>query len=245
MVQCRQALATGATSSLLRLCTHRSEIVLFAQPLITGDRTVASSIGDTLQKAGFTGVPYVASDLSDSLSHAMEAIADMRSRVGLEVGLKVASVDELPGPSSVADFIQIDGRSMRCEALLLAAGGLALPVPLDRSNDATLDEWLAAAETIRAAGNRNVILCECAIRTLEYPDTTACIAAIPEIKARTHLPIMLSPGRRHRLVTWALCRAAIPAGADGIVVDVADTDYQGLYRDVDELRKVAEAAGPL
>jgi 3-deoxy-7-phosphoheptulonate synthase len=157
-----------------------------------------------------------------------------------------------------ADIIQVGSRNMQNFELLKSLGAISKPVMIKRGQSATIDEWLMAAEYVVTNGNHNVILCERGIRTFE-PKTsnTLDISAIAVLKSLTHLPIMVDParalGNRHQVIP--LARAAVAAGADGIMVEVhpfpekANSDRaRQLYPDqfsqlMKETKAIAEAIG--
>src|SRR5262249_9815056 len=121
------------------------------------------------------------------------------------------------------DVLQVGARNMQNYHLLRALGEVRKPVLLKRGMSATLEELLLSAEYIMSGGNYNVILCERGIRTFEtYLRNTLDIAAIPVIKKQSHLPILADPshgtGRRDKVAPMA--RAAVAAGADGLLIEV-------------------------
>jgi 3-deoxy-7-phosphoheptulonate synthase len=121
------------------------------------------------------------------------------------------------------DVLQVGARNMQNYHLLRALGTVDKPVLLKRGMSATIEEWLLSAEYIMSGGNYNVILCERGIRTFEtYTRNTMDIAAIPVIKKLSHLPILADPshgtGRRDKVSPMA--RAAVAAGADGLLLEV-------------------------
>ena len=131
--------------------------------------------------------------------------------------------EQVPLVATYADVLQIGARNMQNYALLHAAGESKHPVLLKRGMSATIEELLMAAEYILSHGNRRVILCERGIRTFETSTrNTTDINAIPVLKALSHLPVMLDPS--HSTGNWeyvtAVARAAIAAGADGLIVEV-------------------------
>jgi 3-deoxy-7-phosphoheptulonate synthase len=124
---------------------------------------------------------------------------------------------------SVADVLQVGARNMQNFALLSEVGKSRKPVLLKRGLSATMDELLLAAEYVLAAGNPNVILCERGIRTFETATrNTLDVAAVPVLKARTHLPVIVDPSHAggHWELVEPLALAAIAAGADGLIVEV-------------------------
>jgi 3-deoxy-7-phosphoheptulonate synthase len=120
--------------------------------------------------------------------------------------------------------LQIGTRNMHNFNLLQACGNATKkPVLLKRGWSATFNEFMLAAEYIIAAGNPNVILCERGIRTHEeYVRNTLPLATIPAVKRESHLPIVIDPsqGTGHAYMVPAMCRAAIAAGADGLIIEV-------------------------
>jgi 3-deoxy-7-phosphoheptulonate synthase len=157
-----------------------------------------------------------------------------------------------------ADILQVGARNMQNFTLLRELGRIRKPVLLKRGISATIEEWLLSAEYLLAGGNNDVILCERGIRTFEnYTRNTLDISAIPAIKSLSHLPIMADPshgtGRRDKVAPMA--RAAVAAGADGLIIEVhCDPDKalsdgaQSLYpsqfdRLMAELRIIAPAIG--
>jgi 3-deoxy-7-phosphoheptulonate synthase len=122
-----------------------------------------------------------------------------------------------------ADMLQIGTRSMQNFALLQAVGSAGKPVLLKRGMNATIEEWLMAAEYIAQRGNLDIVLCERGIRTFETATrNTLDISAVPVAQRLSHLPVIVDPshsgGRRDLVVP--LSRAAVAVGADGIIVDV-------------------------
>jgi 3-deoxy-D-arabino-heptulosonate 7-phosphate (DAHP) synthase len=121
------------------------------------------------------------------------------------------------------DVVQIGARNMQNFELLRSAGRIGKPVLLKRGLSATMEEWLMSAEYILSEGNEQVILCERGIRTFEhYTRNTLDLSAIPIIKNLTHLPVVIDPshatGLREKVSPMA--RAAIAAGADGLMIEV-------------------------
>lgn len=136
---------------------------------------------------------------------------------------EVTEPGDVPRVSAFADILSVSPRNMQHTALLRALGALRKPVLLRRGIAATVEEWLLAAEQILSGGNYDVILCESGIRTFEtYTRYTMDISAIPVVKKLSHLPILADPchatGRRDKVA--AMARAAIAAGADGLVLEV-------------------------
>src|ERR671923_44055 len=122
-----------------------------------------------------------------------------------------------------ADILQVGARNMQNFTLLRELGKSRMPVMLKRGISATIEEWLLSAEYILAGGNMNVMLCERGIRTFEsYTRNTLDISAIPVVQQLSHLPVLVDPshgtGRRDKVTPMA--RAAVAAGADGLLIEV-------------------------
>ncbi|MGL4363429.1 MAG: 3-deoxy-7-phosphoheptulonate synthase [Cellulosilyticaceae bacterium] len=146
-----------------------------------------------------------------------------REKTGLSVICEVTSISSVQTASAYVDVLQVGARNMQNFELLKAVGKTNLPIVLKRGLAATIDEWLNAAEYIMSEGNQNVILCERGIRTFETATrNTLDISAIPVIKAKSHLPIIVDPshasGKRPYIAS--LAKAAVAAGADGLMIEV-------------------------
>lgn len=153
----------------------------------------------------------------------LKLLAAARAETGLAVVTEVMSIDQVDLVAEYADVLQIGTRNMHNFNLLMAAGATRKPVMLKRGWSATLNEFLLAAEYIMSAGNTNVILCERGIRTHEtYVRNTLPLAVIPAVKRESHLPIVVDPsqGTGHAYMVPAMCRAAVAAGADGLLIEV-------------------------
>lgn len=155
----------------------------------------------------------------------------VRRETGLAVVSEATDIDVLDGVAEYADIVQIGARNMQNYTLLKHAGACGRPVLLKRGLNATLDELLLAAEYILDQGNPDVILCERGIRTfVEHSRNTLDIAILPVVKRLSHLPIIADPSHaagRGAMVP-ALARAAVAAGADGLIVEVHDHPDQAL-----------------
>jgi len=199
--------------------------------------------------------PYSFQGLGEAGLKMMRDAAD-------ENGLLVVS--EVMDPSQIeimlpyVDVLQVGARNMQNYHLLRGLGEVDKPVLLKRGMSATLEELLLSAEYIMSGGNYKVILCERGIRTFEtYLRNTLDIAAIPVIKSLSHLPIFADPshgtGRRDKVA--AMARAAVAAGADGLIIEVhpdperaLSDGVQSLYPDqftqlMKEIRLIAPAVG--
>jgi 3-deoxy-7-phosphoheptulonate synthase len=153
----------------------------------------------------------------------LEILADVRETTGMPVVTEVVDARDVAVVAEYADMLQIGTRNMANFGLLQAVGESGKPVLLKRGMTATIEEWLMAAEYVAQRGNLDVVLCERGIRTFE-PTTrnTLDISAVPIVQSTSHLPVIVDPshagGRRDLVVP--LSRAAIGAGADGVIVDV-------------------------
>ena len=199
--------------------------------------------------------PYSFQGLGKEGLRLMRAAADAHD---LLVVSEVMDHTQIPMMMDYVDVLQVGARNMQNYNLLKEVGKVPKPVLLKRGISATLEELLLSAEYIMAGGNYNVILCERGIRTFEsYTRNTLDISAIPVIKKLSHLPIIVDPshgtGRRDKVPPMA--RAAVAAGADGLLVEVHDDPEkalsdgaQALYpaqleRLMKELRMIAPAVG--
>jgi 3-deoxy-7-phosphoheptulonate synthase len=135
----------------------------------------------------------------------------------------VVATEDVELVASYADVLQVGARNMQNFRLLAACGRSARPVLLKRGIAATIDELLHAAEYVVTHGNPRVVLCERGIRTFETATrNTLDVAAVPVLKARTHLPVLVDPSHAAGDRAWVapLARAAVAAGADGLLVEV-------------------------
>ena len=194
--------------------------------------------------------PYAFQGLGEA---GLRILADVRAETGLPIVTEVIDPASVDLVSSYADMLQVGTRSMQNFALLQAVGSASKPVLLKRGMNATIEEWLMAAEYIAQRGNLDIVLCERGIRTFETATrNTLDISAVPVAQRLSHLPVIIDPshsGGRRDLVL-PLSRAAIAVGADGIIVDIhpdpaaamCDGD-QALTGD--DIRDLAEAAATL
>lgn len=153
----------------------------------------------------------------------LEILCAAREETGLPIVSELLALEHLEVFDDKVDLIQIGARNMQNFDLLKHLGQTKKPILLKRGLNATYEEWIMAAEYIMAAGNENVILCERGVRTFEsYTRNTLDLQAIPVIKTLTHLPIIIDPS--HAGGKWWLvepmAKAAVAAGADGLMVEV-------------------------
>lgn len=142
---------------------------------------------------------------------------------GLPIVTEIMSARMLERFVEDVDLIQVGARNMQNFELLKELGRTNVPVLLKRGLSATIEEWLMAAEYIMAGGNDNVILCERGIRTFEtYTRNTLDLSAIPAVKKLSHLPVIVDPS--HAAGLWwmvePMAKAAVAAGADGLIIEV-------------------------
>jgi len=172
--------------------------------------------------------PYAFQGLGES---GLKILAAVRDEVDLPIVTEVVDAHDVELVAQYADMLQVGTRNMQNFALLQAVGAVKKPVLLKRGMNATIEEWLMAAEYIAQRGNLDIVLCERGIRTFETATrNTLDISAIPVAHGLSHLPVMVDPshsgGRRELVVP--LSRAAIAAGADGILVDVHPNPAEAL-----------------
>ncbi len=153
----------------------------------------------------------------------LELLSEAGRTYGLPIISEVMSLDQVERMARSVDILQIGARNMQNFDLLKAVGKVSKPIMLKRGLSATLDELLAAAEYILAEGNPDVILCERGIRTFENSTrNTLDLSAVPVLRERTHLPIIVDPSHGVGVRRWIrpLARAAKAVGAHGIIVEV-------------------------
>ncbi|HTW19000.1 MAG TPA: 3-deoxy-7-phosphoheptulonate synthase [Mycobacteriales bacterium] len=164
--------------------------------------------------------PYAFQGLGEA---GLKILAEAKAETGLPIVTEVVDARDVDLVAEYADMLQIGTRNMQNFALLQAAGHAGKPVMLKRGMNATIEEWLMAAEYIAQRGNLDIVLCERGIRTFETAyRNTLDISAIPLVQSLSHLPVIADPshagGRRELVVP--LARASIAAGADAVMVDL-------------------------
>ena len=197
--------------------------------------------------------PYAFQGLGED---GLKILADVRSETGLPIVTEVIAPADVDLVSEYADMLQVGTRNMQNFPLLQAVGAVGKPVMLKRGMNATIEEWLMAAEYIAQRGNLQIVLCERGIRTFEKATrNTLDISAVPVAQQLSHLPVIVDPshsGGRRDLVL-PLSRAAIAVGADGIIIDVhphpesalCDGPQALMEADMRELASVAVNLPPL
>ena len=241
------------------------EVIVMAGPCSVETEEQIAAAAAAVKKAGAKilrggafkprSSPYSFQGLGEDGLRMMRAAADAE---GLKVVSEVMDVSQIELVAGYADILQVGARNMQNYTLLRELGKARTPVLLKRGIAATIEEWLLSAEYVLAGGNTDVILCERGIRTFEsYTRNTLDISAIPVIQKLSHLPIIADPshgtGLRDKVAPMA--RAAIAAGADGLIIEVhPDPDHalsdgaQSIFppqfdRLMAELRIIAPAIG--
>ena len=227
-------------------------VVLIAGPCSVESRTQLLETAHAVKEAGAHLLrggafkprtsPYSFQGLGEK---GLELLAEAREATGLPVVTEVLSPDLVPLVARYADMLQIGARNMQNFALLRAVGESGKPVLLKRGMSATLDEFLLAAEYILSAGNERVVLCERGIRTFETATrNTTDINAIPVLKHRTHLPVILDPSHStgHWEFVTPVALAGIAAGADGLIVEVHPRPEEALSDGAQSLKPERFAA---
>lgn len=214
------------------------EIHVIAGPCAVEGREQILEIARLVKDAGATMLrggafkprtsPYSFQGLQEE---GLKLLAEAREQTGLPVVTECMDIESLAVVSEFADIVQIGARNMQNFNLLKKVGKIQKPVILKRGPSSTIEEWLLAAEYIVSAGNPNVILCERGIRTFEtYTRNTLALSAVPAAKNLSHLPVFADPS--HGTGRWQLVapmsRAAIAAGADGLLVEVHPNPSEAL-----------------
>lgn len=240
-------------------------IHVMAGPCAVENRTILMSIAEKVKEAGATFIrggaykprtsPYTFQGLGEE---GLRILAEAGRATGLPVVTEVMDPRDIDVVARYADIIQIGARNMQNFRLLLEVGNTKKPVLLKRGLSATIKEWLMAAEYIMSRGNHDVILCERGIRTYEtVTRNTLDLSAIPVLKQLTHLPVVVDPS--HAVGKWNLvipmARAAVAAGADGLLIEVHTNPEEALSdgeqslkpdvfrRLMDEIRPIAGVIG--
>ncbi|MGE5672309.1 MAG: 3-deoxy-7-phosphoheptulonate synthase [Mycobacterium leprae] len=192
------------------------------QPLMEAARMVHELGAHALRAGAFKPrtSPYAFQGMGEE---GLKALANARTVTGMPIVTEVMDTRDVDLVAEYADVLQIGTRNMQNFSLLKAVGRCGRPVLLKRGMSATIEEWLMSAEYIMSEGNHNVILCERGIRTFETATrNTLDLSAVVVAKTLTHLPVVVDPshgvGKRQWVV--AMARAAVAAGADGILVEV-------------------------
>jgi 3-deoxy-7-phosphoheptulonate synthase len=238
-------------------------IGVIAGPCSVENREQILAIADVVKEAGAAGLrggafkprtsPYSFQGMKEK---GLELLAEARERTGLAIVTEVMAPEHIRMVKQYSDILQVGARNMQNYPLLEAVGEARMPVLLKRGPSATMDEFLLAAEYILRMGNPNVLLCERGIRTFEdHTRFTLPLATVPYLHQTTHLPVVVDPshGTGKASLVATMARAAVAAGADGLIVEVhpdpehaLSDGYQSLtpaaFRQLmGECRKVARA----
>jgi 3-deoxy-7-phosphoheptulonate synthase len=188
----------------------------------------------------------------------LELLARAREQFNMPVVTEVVNPQEVNLVASYADMLQIGSRNMQNFALLTDAGRSRRPVVLKRGFSCTITEWLTAADYLLAEGGNQVVLCERGIRTFEDSVRFSLdISAVPVLKRNSHLPVIVDPSHAagHYSLVPAMARAAVAAGADGLLIEVHPNPKEALVdglqslslsdfaRLMEELRTIAKSVG--
>jgi 3-deoxy-7-phosphoheptulonate synthase len=242
-----------------------SEIVIMAGPCAVENELQLSETAKSVRTAGASLLrggafkprtsPYSFQGLG---TEGLEMLAQARKSTGLSVVSEVMDTRQVELVARYADMLQIGSRNMQNFPLLKEVGLTSKPVLLKRGMMATLDEYLNAAEYLLSQGNAQVVLCERGIRTFESSTRyTLDLNAVPVLKQRTHLPVIVDPshGTGVRSLVATMAGASIAAGADGLLIEVHNRPddalcdgSQSLYPEefhnmMKDLRKIATAIG--
>lgn len=206
-----------------------SDLVIMSGPCAVESQAQLFETAHAIKKAGAQILrggaykprtsPYAFQGLEEE---GLRYMKEAREETGLSVVCEVTSLAAIETAVKYVDMLQIGARNMQNFYLLKEAGKAGLPVLLKRGLSATIDEWLNAAEYIIAEGNPNVVLCERGVRTFETATrNTLDISAVPVIKAKSHLPIIVDPSHATgvRAYVKPLARCAVAAGADGLMIE--------------------------
>jgi 3-deoxy-7-phosphoheptulonate synthase len=233
-------------------CTIESE-----EQLLTTARAVKQAGAHVLRGGAFkpSTSPYSFHGMGEP---GLQLLAAAGREMGMPVITEVMDTRDVELVCKYADILQVGTRNMTNFSLLREIGSAKFPVMLKRGWASTIEEWLQAAEYIACRGNYDILLCERGIRTFEtYTRNTFDINAIPAVKELSHLPLIADPahGTGRRSLVAAVARAAVAAGADGLMVEVhphpekalkdggQSLRLEGFAEMMERLAPVAEAVG--
>jgi len=241
------------------------KIQVIAGPCAVENRTMIVSIAEKVKNAGASFLrggafkprssPYSFQGLREE---GLKYLSEAREKTGLPIVTELMDPRDIEIVIRYSDVVQIGARNMQNFSLLLEVGTCDKPILLKRGLSATIKEWLMAAEYIMSRGNQKVILCERGIRTFETATrNTLDLSAVPLLKQLTHLPVVVDPS--HGVGKWDLVapmsKAAVAAGADGLVIEVHTNPEEALSdgeqsikpsafkKLMDELKPIAIAVG--
>lgn len=237
--------------------------VVMGGPCTVENREMLLAIADSVKAAGATVLrggawkprtsPYAFQGMGEE---GLKLLVEAREKTGLAIVTELMDARDIDLFEKYdIDIVQIGARNMQNFSLLKDLGKLRRPILLKRGLAATIEEWLMSAEYILAGGNEQVMLCERGIRTIEsYTRNTLDLSAVPVVKKMSHLPIIIDPS--HSTGHWdyvpPMSRAAVVAGADGLIIEVHNNPqkaacdggqclrpemFSDLMRDIKELSK--------
>ena len=240
-----------------------TEVALMAGPCAVESEEQILGVAETLAGMGATilrggafkprSSPYSFQGLG---VQGLELLAKAREETGMAIVTEALDVETADHVAEYADILQVGARNMQNYPLLRKVGRIGKPILLKRGLSATIEELLLAAEYIVAEGNPNVILCERGVRSFDTQTRNLLdLTAIPVVKSLSHLPIIADPshGTGVRAKVTPMARAAVAAGADGLMVEVhPDPNHalsdgaQSLYPEqfqelLDQIRVIARA----
>lgn len=217
-------------SNLPSVTIGNGTIVVMAGPCSVESRDQILVTAELVKKAGAKILrggafkprtsPYSFQGLEEE---GLKLLAEAREKTGLLIITEVITPTDVPLIAEYSDILQIGARNMQNFVLLKEVGKLKKPVLLKRGQSSTLKELLMSAEYIMSQGNDQVILCERGIRTFEdYTRNTCDLSAVPALKELSHLPIIVDPSHSTgvRSLVIPISKAAIAAGADGLIIEV-------------------------
>ena len=243
-----------------------SNFVMMAGPCSVESREQLFSTAESVKKAGATILrggafkprtsPYSFQGMGEP---ALKLLKEAGEKYNMPIITELMDADDLDAINEYADIIQLGARNMQNFSLLKKVGKLDKPIMLKRGGGATIEEFLMSAEYIMAEGNRNIMLCERGIRTMEtkYTRNTLDLSVVPVVKKLSHLPVIIDPS--HGTGKWYLvapmARAAVAVGADGLMIEVhpnpdcalSDGPQQLTFENFDklmgEVKQIAEFSG--
>jgi 3-deoxy-7-phosphoheptulonate synthase len=240
-------------------------VVIMAGPCAVESEQQLMEVAEAVKKAGASVLrggafkprtsPFSFQGLKQ---RGLELLSNARERFGLPIITEIVDAHDVKLLSKYADILQVGSRNMQNFVLLTAVGKSQSPVVLKRGFSCTVTEWLTAADYLLAEGNSQVVLCERGIRTFE--DSTRFsldISSIPVIKKNSHLPVIVDPSHAagHYSFVPAIAKAAVAAGADGLLIEVHPNPKEALVDGLqslnpsnfaslmEELRSIAQCVG--
>ena len=242
-----------------------AKIAVFAGPCSVESREQILGTAQSVKKSGASALrggafkprtsPYSFQGMGEE---GLKLLVEAKKLTGLPVVTEVMDTREVSLVEKYADVMQIGARNMQNFSLLKEVGKTKKPILLKRGLSATIEELLMSAEYIMSEGNKDVILCERGIRTFEtYTRNTLDLSAVPVIKELSHLPIIIDPSHAvgKRSLVASMSRAAVAAGADGLILEVCPSpeeamsdgaqtlNFDDFEKLMEELRPIASSIG--